>query len=392
MNYGIKHSLPISTNFNILKYITVTPAINLSSVMYTKYTQKDFTDGKLITSKQKGFAGAYDANFSTAFNTKVFFDYFFSKGKVKQIRHLLIPTISYLYRPDYGKEQYGIWKSVQVDTLGHRSSYSIFQNALFSGPAQGEQNAISFNLNNNIEAKVKHKTDTGYVYNKRTLMQNISMGGAYNFAADSFNMSLINITARTKLFKYFDVNASSNFDPYGYDKNLGRRVKEFNYTYSNDLARLTNASFAVNTSFSSNMLEAAKKTRQAPAITNGAEPGAKNDLDDKEKLPWNLNIYYNLALNNPNNRKLQPTQTLNFSGDLKPTKYWKIGVTSGYDFTNQRMSYTSFNIYRDLKCWEARIDWVPFGLRKSYNLTINLKASMLSEFKIPKRSQPIDNF
>lgn len=419
LNYGIKHSLPISTNFNVLKYITVTPALNLSSVMYTKSLSREYytvpttftyviktlsqppidsviyrTYGMpaIANHTKRNLVAGYDANFSTAFNTKVFFDYFFSKGKIKQIRHLLIPTVSYLYRPDFGKEQFGIWKSVQVDTLGNKQNYSIFQNSLFGGPAQGEQNAVSFNLSNNIEAKLKQKTDTGYVYNKKTLMQNISMGGAYNFAADSFNMSLINVTARTKLFNYFDVVASSNFDPYGYDKNLGRRVKEFSYTYSNNPARLTNANFAVNTSFSSNMLEAAKKTRQAPSITNGAEQGAKNDLNETEKLPWNLNIYYNLALNNPNDYKLQPTQTLNFSGDLKPTKYWKIGITSGYDFTNQKMSYTSFNIYRDLKCWEARIDWVPFGLRKSYSLTINLKSSMLSDFKIPKRSPPIDNF
>ena len=114
-------------------------------------------------------------------------------------------------------------------------------------------------------------------------------------------------------------------------------------------------------------------------MTNGAEKGANDDLDaKKEKVPWNLSIYYNLALNNPDNRKLQPTQTMNFSGDIKPTKFWKIGVTSGYDFTNQRISYTSFNIYRDLKCWEARIDWIPFGLRKSYNLTINLKATYVT--------------
>ena len=392
VNYGIKHSLPISTNFNILKYITVTPALNLSSVMYTKYSQKDFLNDTLRTSTKKGFAGGYDANFSTALNTKVFFDYYFKKGKIKQIRHLLIPTLSYLYRPDFGEEQYGIWKSVQTSTTGATTYYSIFQNSLFNGPAQGKQNALSINLNNNIEAKLKQKTDTGYVYNKRTLMQNISLGTNYNFAADSFNMSAVNITARTKLFKYFDVVASSNFDPYGYDKTLNKRVKEFSYTYSGDPARLTTANFAINTAFSSNMLEAAKKTRQAPTITNGAEAGAKDDLNETEKLPWNLNVYYVLALNNPDDRKLQPTQTLNFSGDIMPTKNWKIGVTSGYDFTNQKLSYTSFNIYRDLKCWEARIDWVPFGLRKSYSLTINLKASMLSEFKIPKRSPPIDNF
>ncbi len=392
LKYGIKHTLPISTNFNVLKYITVTPALNLSSVMYTKYTAKEFLNDTLRTVTKKGYVGGYDANFSTAINTKVFFDYVFNKGRIKQIRHLLIPTVSYLYRPNFGSEQFGIWKTVQTNTTGQTSSYSVFQNALFGGPAQGEQNALSINLNNNIEAKIKKQTDTGYVYNKRNLLQNLSIGTAYNFAADSFNMSLINVTARTKLFNLFDVVASSALDPYGYDKTSNKRVNKFNYIYSGNPVRFTNANFAVNTSFSSNMIEASKKTRQAPIITNGAEQGTNTNDSDDDVLSWNLNIYYNITLTNSNDTKLQPTQSLNFSGDIKPTKYWRIGVTSGYDFTNQKASYTSFNIYRDLKCWEARIDWIPFGVRKSYNLTINLKTSMLSEFKIPKRSPPIDNF
>jgi hypothetical protein len=116
------------------------------------------------------------------------------------------------------------------------------------------------------------------------------------------------------------------------------------------------------------------------------------DLNKQEKLPWNVNIYYNLALVHFEYRTLKPTQTLNMSGDIAPTKYWKLGVTTGFDFTNKRVSYTSINIYRDLKCWEAHIDWVPFGIRKSYYLTITLKSSMLRDFKIPKRSIPMDNF
>jgi len=420
LKYGMKHSLPISTNFNLFKYVTVTPAVNLSSVMYTKSSTREYytvpatrdfplapdpnveqsptitknvNDPFVRTKTNQNFIAGYDANFSTAFNTKVFFDYMFKKGKVKQIRHLLIPTLTYLYRPDFGAEQYGFWKKVQVDTTGNNfARYSVFERNIFGGPGIGEQNSLSLNLSNNIEAKVRQRTDTGITYTKKTLMQNISLNGSYNFAADSFNMSQIGITARTKLFKYFDVVANSSYNPYVYDEAQKRIANRFEYNETGRLARLTSANFAVNTSFGSNMLDAARKTRQAPDLTNGAELGAKNDLDANQQLSWNLNIYYNLALANNDDRKLQPTQTLNFSGDITPTKNWKIGVTSGYDFTNQQISYTSFNIYRDLKCWEARIDWIPFGLRKSYNLTINLKASMLSEFKIPKRSPPIDNF
>jgi len=397
MAYGIKHSLPISTNFNIAKYITVTPALGLTAFMYTKsISQRFITDVTTYTSTIKtdtvnGFVGGYDASFSTAFNTKVFFDYAFKKGKIKQIRHLLIPTLTYVYRPDLGEEQYGFWKSVQSNTIGGVNRYSIFQNNIFGGPGIGAQNAVNVNLNNNIEAKIRKKTDTGFVYNKTTLLQNISASSGYNFAADSFNLQQITVSARTVLFKNLDVVASSNLNPYVYSKTTTRDIAKYQYTENGQLARLTAANFAVNTNISSDKIAAAKKLREAPNQTNGAEKGAKNDLNPNAKLPWNIAINYNLALNNPNNTKLQPTHSINCRADVMPTKYWKLGLTTGYDITTQKLSYTSVNIYRDLKCWEARIDWVPFGINKSYRLTINLKASMLSDFKIPKQSPPINN-
>jgi hypothetical protein len=397
LRYGIRHSLPISTNVNIFKYITATPAVNLSSVMFTRsirktYVQQSDLEGKIQTKTVNDFVAGYDANFTTSFNTQVYFDYLFSRGSVKQIRHLMIPTLTYMYRPDFGDKQYGFWKNVPTDTLGGITKYSIFERSIYPGPAVGKQNSLSINLSNNVEGKFKKQTDTGVVYSKKVLLQNLSLNTGYNFAADSFKMRDIGITARTVLFKYFDIVASSSFDPYAYDKKNDRRLKELVYLNESRIARFEGAGFTVNTSIGSNMLEALKKTRQAPEMTNGAEQGARKDVSAQEVLPWNLRISYNLGLSKPYDSRLQPVQTLNFSGDLMPTKYWTIGVTSGFDFTTQKVSYTSFNIRRDLKCWEANIGWVPFGIRKQYNIAVHLKMSMLSEFKIPRQRQWYDNF
>ena len=413
LQYGLRHSIPISTNFNILKYITATPAINFSSVMYTKSISKTYTTQSALqdftvqtgndidtvikkpvtvpiinTKTNRDLVAAYEANFSTAFNTKVYFDYLFKRGKVKQVRHLLIPTLTYLYRPDFGAPEYTNWKNVQYDTLGNKTSYSIFEKSIYGGPQRGKQNALSLNLNNVIEAKMKQKSDTGVTYKKVTLIQGLGLSGSYNFAADSFKMSAVGISLRTILFKYFDINANSSFDPYMYNKTSKTRISQFVYDVDGRLARFTSAGISVNTSIGSNMIEAIRKTRQPNDQTNGAERGAKNDLNVQESMPWNLRIGYNLNFTNPNDRKIITSQLLNFSGDLMPTKFWKVGISSGFDFNTQKLSYTSVNIYRDLKCWEARIDWVPFGPNKSYNLTLNLKTAMLSDFKIPKRSIP----
>jgi len=399
MKYGVRHSLPISTNFNLFKYITVTPAVNLSSVMYTKTTRRKLLQDELSRYKDSAqivnsFDVGYDASFSTAFNTKVFSDYMFKRGKLKQIRHLLIPTLTYVYRPDFSEEQYGFYKSTLTDTSGKTKQYSIFENTIFGGPSAGAQNALNINLSNNIEAKLKQQTDTGVAYKKVVVLQNLGVTGGYNFAADSFQMSQIGITARNKIWQFFDVVAGVNYDPYGYDKTAKRRVAEYAQNYNGTLLRFMNANFAINATFGSNSLEALRKAKQAPSLTNGAERGAAKALAPEEKLPWNLSVFfnYNITPDQLDASKLKSTQTLNFSGDLAPTKYWKLGVTSGYDFVNKQLSYTSFDIYRDLKCWEARIGWVPFGFRKSYNLTINLKTGMLNDVKVPRQREWYDNF
>lgn len=401
LKYGFRHSLPISTNITLFKYFTLTPSLNLSAVMYTKTTNKylDTQTNTIVKTTDRNFRTGYDANFNTAITTKIFMDYLFKSKLIKQIRHLLIPSIAYTYRPDFGKEQFGFWKDVISDTTNKiKTKYSIFENTLFNGPVQGTQNSLSMNLSNNLEAKIRKKTDTGFVYNKTTILQNLSFSGLYNFAADSFKMSLVSITGRTKIWKYFDLLFNSSFDPY-YTTVLTNSVSNTDYAYrtkyyllnsNGRVADFKTGNIAINASFSSRSLVAKVKK---PDLTNGAEKGAvaTNTAQAQEKLPWNLNIYYNVTYSKVLN-KIHDIQTLNFSGDVSVTKYWKLGLTSGYDFTNRNLSYTSINVYRDLRCWEARIDWVPFGFRKSYGITINLKTSMLSDVKIPRQRQWYDNF
>ena len=206
-------------------------------------------------------------------------------------------------------------------------------------------------------------------------------------------LSHINVTARNKLFKFFDLVGNADFSPYVYDTLRKRDMAKYQYDQNGQFARFTQANIAVNASFSSNILEAIRNARKPPNMTNGAERGAEKKIVEEGPLPWNLNIFYNVNISQPN-KFIKPkfTQSLNFMGDINVTKFWKIGVTSGYDFTNKQLSYTSLNIYRDLKCWEARIDWVTFGFRKSYSFTLNLKTSMLSDVKIPRRRDWYDNY
>ena len=113
-------------------------------------------------------------------------------------------------------------------------------------------------------------------------------------------------------------------------------------------------------------------------------------------VPWNLSLNYTLSYVSTYMAQLchyqhNVIQTLSISGNFDLTKNWKVAFSTGYDFANHGMSYTSIDIYRDLHCWEMRFNWVPFGYYKSWNFSINIKASALKDLKYEKRRSYQDN-
>ena len=102
----------------------------------------------------------------------------------------------------------------------------------------------------------------------------------------------------------------------------------------------------------------------------------------------NYTISYNKG--NIPSSEVEPTQSLNFSGNIKITSKWKIGFRSGYDFEEKELTYSSVDVYRDLHCWEMLFHWIPIGFHKSYTITIRVKASVLKDLKLEKKKDWID--
>lgn len=107
-------------------------------------------------------------------------------------------------------------------------------------------------------------------------------------------------------------------------------------------------------------------------------------------VPWNLSLNYSIRVDKnfivaEQKDTLAFTQDLNFFGDLNLTSKWKIGFRSGYDFRTKHLNMTSFDIYRDLHCWEMRMNLIPFGQLKSYNFSLSVKSAVLQDLKLVRR-------
>jgi hypothetical protein len=380
---GIKHSIPISTSIKTLKYFTLTPSINYTELWYFNTIDKRLNaQNQVETDTLYTFSTARKFNSGANLTTKLYGMYRFKNKKLPAIRHVITPSIGFTYSPEInsGLKSY-------IDTTGNEITYSIYQNGIYGRPDTKRTEALTFNILNNIEMKVKSKKDTVNGEKKIKLLENLGISGSYNFAADSLKLSTIKINGRTRFTKTTAFTFNAILDPYSINNNS--RLNKFEWNKNKSIGRLTNANAAIVL-----QLKSKKKNEKLSNLTTqlNNDPLVEyiksnpNEFIDYT-IPWTLNISYNINYSKPLTEQTI-TQTLNINGDVSLTPKWKLGFTSGYDFIQNDVSYTSIDIYRDLHCWEMRVNVIPFGPRQSYIFTLQVKASMLQDLKITKRSLP----
>jgi len=369
---GIRHSIPISTSVKVLKYFTFSPRINYTERWYTNQISKSFNslDSTIITDTLNKFTRAGEYNITAGLNTKIYGLVQFKKGKIKAIRHVITPNLSFSYKPDFSNSQYGYYKNVQSST-GNTEEYSIMQNGIFGSPSKGKQGNIILNISNILEAKLNSKKDTIKSTKKIKIFENLNVGSSYNIFADSLNLNDINLNARTRFLDVIDFTFSSRYDPYVVNENFTNNVNKFELFENGRLARFTNANTTVGLTISNNTFKKKKE-----------EEKEKNN-----KISWSFNANYSLNYNKGyrSSEFSDTIQTLNFSGDLKISDKWKLNFQSGYDFDTKELTYSSINIYRDLHCWEMILNLIPLGYHRSYTFTIRVKAAILQDLKLERK-------
>ena len=416
---GIKHTIPVNLPVKIFKHFTWTTSATFNDYMYFKHTERQWlqADSCLKIDTINGFRNLVDFNLSSNITTKIYGMVNFRKGPIRAIRHVFTPTIGFSYRPDFSDPKWNVYNTY-VDGNGEVQSYNMFMNALYGTPSQNRSGQITYSFNNTLDMKVPSKSDTITGMKKVVLLESLGFSGNYDITRDSLNFSYMSVNARTTLFKKLKVSYSSVWDPYVMDS-LGKRVNRFEIIENQRLFHKNSSAwnFSLSWSLSQNDLKKWKKdggkttelsfqdevTRRA----NGSEFVTEGELDDilgnpkayiDWNTPWSLTLSYNLRHSSNLTYAAfmgiatnQVVQTLTVNGDVSLSPKWKVSFSTGWDFTNHGLSYTSLNVYRDLHCWEMRFNWIPIGSYKSWNFTINVKAQALQDLKLTKKKDYRDN-
>ncbi|MBI9068848.1 MAG: LPS-assembly protein LptD [Salinivirgaceae bacterium] len=408
MKNGIKHAIPVSTSIKVLKYFNLEPSFNFSSNTYFKRNIKDQVvnaegNDTIIDKEEKGIYNIYNYKTGLSLGTTVYGMYQYKSKWLKAIRHVATPSVSLGWAPDFKYEKNGGY----IDNEYEGTRYSPYSKNLNPPSTQGKNGSVSFSLNNNVEMKVANKKDTVSGETKIKLLESLSFSTSYNMLADEFNWNPLAMSARTTLFKLLSINMSASGDFYALDS-AGTKINEYNLNHNpGEPFRLTSASASTSLSFNSNDLFGTDKDanensgQDKPGLNNDSRNGNIDELGglnresnlydyDYFDIPWNVSLRYSLNYRKPN-LESTVTQTLGFSGDVKLTSKWKISFSSGWDFKAKDFTYTSFNLHRDLHCWVATLNLIPFGRNQSYNFTIGVKASVLQDLKYKKNKSWQDN-
>lgn len=380
MTNGISQTVPISSTLKILKYIDWNNSINLGEYWQFKgalQTWSKDTGGKAVITKDTiyKFYATHDVSYSSTLKTTLYGMYSMKKGAVKAFRHEFVPSLSFTYRPAINKNYFNSY----YDSIAkEKVIYSPTEGFLYSKPLEKQSATLSLSFSNKLEMKVSNKKDTVSGTKKIALIENLTIGSSYIFTADSMRWQPLTISGRTTILKTIVLNFGAGFDPYIIGTS-GVRVDTFEWKANDRLFRLSNTSFALSLTYSINDQTFKKKTK-----SEGFSSLGKWRLDISYAFNYNLNDnsgFYRLT--NPDSNKYNTimTNTINLSGNFQLTEKWRIAFTTGYDFINKSISVSSFDIYRDLHCWEMGFKWRPFGSYRGFEFSINVKSSMLKDLK-----------
>jgi len=416
---GARHTIPITTNFKILKYLSASTGTNYQETWVLKSTRQRYDEtaldglGGIVKDTVSGFESYRTYNFSTSLGTTLYGLFNFGKiNKVQALRHVVRPSISYNINPSFDRYYDEFIIPQTANEAAQVVSYSRFENTLYGAPSKTYSSSIGMSLSNTFEAKVRDRDTTSVEPKKMIILNNLNFSTAYNLAGDSLQWSPLQFSGSIPIVEKLDFNFSGTLDPYALDNN-NKKVDVFNINNGGSLFRLTNANVSVNYSFSSKDFEAKTKDTGIDNETfrNGGRPDdlfgeasniydgqIYNDKDDdvdrtnvewyNYSIPWDVRFAYTITYGNAQRQNEISSQSFMMSTNLELAPRWTVGVSSGYDFKNKGVTLTQFRFQRDLESWQMSFNWTPIGsINTAWYFFIGIKSSVLSDIKYDKRRE-----
>ncbi len=397
-------SLSMSSPRKVFGWLGLNQSLSIDEDWFSR-TQRyrwDEESGSVVSEDVDGFDARHTFRYNAQATTKLYGLFAPGIGNIQAVRHVVTPSISFQYQPDFSDSFWGYYQDIRSP------DGDIIQRDRFGGTPSRGTRSLRFNMANLFQMKVGSGEET-----RKLDLFSMDVSTGYNLEADQYRASDLVTSWRANPARNFSLSASTSHSFYRWDRGKSQRVNDYLF----DAGGWARGAFLRFTSMRFNVslrLQGEGKTgsgqnqRRDTAVdeTTGLDgeevpveelsvleenlDAEENRFDEKEgvrylDIPWRLNMTFNVSLNRNNPERPVKRYYMNVSGmEVQLTSNWRIGYNAQYDLNERKIAYHQLTIYRDLHCWEARLNWVPSGLNPRLYFRINIKSSLLEDIKLEK--------
>ena len=303
---------------------------------------------------------------SLSLNTKVYGTFNPSIGRLKGLRHVITPSVSYRF----GKRR--DFSGRDVDVL-----YRFDEN----DNDKGRLSSMNVSLLNLFQAKLID----GNREQKLDLFR-LDFRSGFDFEKEKQPLRPLTTTLDVAPSKVFKIRLTASHSFYH-----GDDFELFNPYLDNMSVTTTMGLSDRNMSFTrtSSRVDANRSLGKDAFETDIEDAAGEEPTGDGKKsaVPFTLRFthYYRVARRTYTGMpdKYQESHTIKPNLTFSPTRNLKITYNLYYDIKNKSLNSHRLLLRRDLHCWEANLSWIPSGVREGFYFLVNIKH--LPDVKIEKR-------
>lgn len=312
----------LSLNFsqNIFRYFSFSPRVNYRETWYYVFNTNLSKDS--VSTENFERRGTYDLGIN--FQTNLYGTFLTGIGNVIGFRHVMTPSVGFGWQPKFTENE----------------ALRIFTGA---GGFSSQRQFMNFSLNNLFQMKMKQNDQE-----RKIELFNLNFASGYDFKTPTRKLSPLSTILRTAAIPHLDLALSA--------------VHDFYDPLTNKFLRFSPRLATFN--ISGNLNFQGTSATEAPP-TEGYTSSSKNN--------WKVAVSHNYSEIRTSTATVK-THWLGFNTQFLVTRNWFLTYSSRYDVEQKKFVDQTFEIYRDLHCWEARLVWVPDGFREGFYFRINIKA------------------
>ncbi len=384
---GISHNVSLSAPQKFFGWLSLNPKISLKEDWVFEYRKPVYDEiGNFVSGdfeKVDEFNRRLTGSATLSANTKMYGVFPFPIGNAEAIRHVVTPSISYSYRPDFSEEIFGV-NPGYILFDNNEGKFDPFSGSTAGATSTSEQKNINISLQNLFQMKLRKEDKIDKVD-----LLSWKMKTSYNAAADSLKWSTLRSTFKTTIPGGLKLDMSATHDVYERDDD-GIRIDKLISPYLTKMDAST--SFRISgkrfigfeestttdvdtTDFDDELLDM-NESDLAPKMAKGSLWQASFSMrySKQQKFDYTHDIY-----------EWDNDFWLNTNLKIMLSENWKLSYNTRFDVLEQKMLSQSFHLSRPLHCWEFTFKWWPSGGSKGFFLNISVKHPDLQDIKIESR-------